>query len=208
MLWSPNYGNGYPFGGPTATPIAPSLDTNADGMVSVGDDPYAPYYPGDEYVDWVGLTLFYWGNTYPWGENEVPVPGTFVNQVRGGGDTNLPDFYDTYVTGTGKPFAVFTAALVNPDAPGSEDAVAIKQGWWRQVLAAGAEEMPGLGLVEWLEWNRPEPEAGDASIDWSLTSNEEVRDAFVADIPNLPLIVPQHSVTCTPVARNEGVSGE
>lgn len=208
MLWSPNYGSGYPYGGATATPIATPLDTNDDGIVTGGDDPYAPYYPGDAYVDWVGLTLFYWGNSYPWGENEVPAADTFVNQVRGTGDSTVPDFYDTYVTSTGKSFAVFTAALVNPEAPGSEEAVAIKQGWWRQVLAAGMEEFPGLGLVEWLEWQRPEPEAGGAIIDWSLTRNEEVRDAFLTDIPSLPLLIPPPSSASTPVARNEGECGE
>jgi hypothetical protein len=204
MLWSPNYGSGYPFGGATATPMATALDTDGDGALAVGDDPYAPYYPGDAYVDWVGLTLFYWGNSYPWGENEVPNPDTFVNQLRGYGDTGVPDFYDTYVTGTGKPFAVFTAALVNPEAPGSDDAVAIKQAWWNQVLLAGRDQLPGLQLVEWLEWTRPEPEAGNASIDWSLTGDETVRDAFLADLPELPVRMPPPLSPSTPVAGRDG----
>ena len=196
MLWSPNYGNGYPFGDRTATPAATALDTDGDGVLTGSDDPYAPYYPGDAYVDWVGLTLFYWGNAYPWGENEVPTPGMFVTQARGG-----PNFYDTYVAATGKPFALFTAALVNQEAEGSDQAVEIKREWWRQVLAAGSEELPGLRLVEWLEWVRPEPEAGGATIDWTLTGDAAVRDAFVADIPTLSLVVPSPTGPSTPIAR-------
>jgi hypothetical protein len=36
------------------------MDTNGDGVVSDLDDPYAPYYPGDAYVDWVGMSVRAW----------------------------------------------------------------------------------------------------------------------------------------------------
>jgi hypothetical protein len=25
------------------------------------DDPYTPYWPGDEWVDWIGMSLFHFG---------------------------------------------------------------------------------------------------------------------------------------------------
>jgi hypothetical protein len=34
-----------------------AMDTNGDGVVSDLDDPYAPYYPGDAHVDWVGMSV-------------------------------------------------------------------------------------------------------------------------------------------------------
>ena len=34
-----------------------AMDTNGDGVVSDLDDPYAPYYPSDAYVDWVGMSV-------------------------------------------------------------------------------------------------------------------------------------------------------
>ena len=33
------------------------MDTNGDGVVDNLDDPYLPYYPGDAYVDWVGMSV-------------------------------------------------------------------------------------------------------------------------------------------------------
>jgi hypothetical protein len=88
MVWGPSYGGGYPFTGGrfVAQPGSDSfalLDTNGDGIISMLDDPYLPYYPGDAAVDWVGMSLYHWGSAYPWGENELPEPGKFVAQLRG-----------------------------------------------------------------------------------------------------------------------------
>lgn len=70
MMWAPNYGGDYPFtGGQFAarpgTKDFAALDTNDDGSVTMTDDSYAPYYPGDTYVDWVGISLYHWGNQRP-----------------------------------------------------------------------------------------------------------------------------------------------
>ncbi len=35
------------------------LDTNGDGKLDMSDDMYTPYYPGDEWVDWVGMSIFH-----------------------------------------------------------------------------------------------------------------------------------------------------
>ena len=45
------------------------------------DDPYAPYWPGADAVDWVGMSLYHWGSAHPWGENEVPEPGKFAGWI-------------------------------------------------------------------------------------------------------------------------------
>ena len=67
MLWAPNYGGGYPFknGQFEIKPKSADyklLDTNQDGQITMSDDPYSPYYPGDAAVDWVGMSLYHWGN--------------------------------------------------------------------------------------------------------------------------------------------------
>lgn len=38
-----------------------SMDTNGDGTVNDQDDPFEPFYPGDEYVDWVGTQVVFYG---------------------------------------------------------------------------------------------------------------------------------------------------
>jgi hypothetical protein len=60
MVWGPNLGITYPFNTPNALSRAPTaisdpvnfrlLDTNNDTVLNTFDDPYGPYYPGDEYV--------------------------------------------------------------------------------------------------------------------------------------------------------------
>lgn len=37
------------------------MDTNHNGRLDVGDDPYSPYYPGDEYVDYIATSAFSYG---------------------------------------------------------------------------------------------------------------------------------------------------
>jgi beta-mannanase len=58
FIWAPNSGNGYPFGNFTGDAASIQiLDTNGDGVVGPEDDPYSPYYPGNEWVDWVGFSV-------------------------------------------------------------------------------------------------------------------------------------------------------
>jgi hypothetical protein len=66
LVWSPATGSGYPFGYNSYVP-SKELDTNGDGKFDSDDDPFAPYYPGDQFVDWVGLSSFFSGDSriYP-----------------------------------------------------------------------------------------------------------------------------------------------
>lgn len=195
MLWAPNYGAGYPFTGGIyeATPDTPDyslLDTNGDGVVDKQDDPYAPYYPGDDAVDWVGLSLYHWGSAYPWGENEMPEDGKFVAQLTGtytganGDETGTPDFYAEYAEARDKPLAIVeTAALYNTTESGPAE-LAIKQAWWRQVFAPEVfERFPRLRMINWFEWNKAESEIGGDTIDWTITRDPDILAAFVGDLP-------------------------
>jgi hypothetical protein len=189
MLWAPNHGGGYPFGGGefTARPgtdAFEALDTDRDGQLTAADDPYAPYYPGDRWVDWVGLTLYHWGDAYPWGTNDVPEPRKFLAQVTGtylgpGRDeTGLPDFHDQYAAGRGKPMAVAeTAAFFNTEAEGDE--VAVKIAWLDQVFDPGtAARLPGLRMIVWFEQSKPEPEVEGALVDWRVSHHDGLAAAF------------------------------
>ena len=63
--------------------IHPRPTLNAFQVFDKFDDPYAPYYPGDDVVDWVGITVYSWGLQYPFGENQLPQDNYFVNRIRG-----------------------------------------------------------------------------------------------------------------------------
>ncbi|MDA0353306.1 MAG: PQQ-dependent sugar dehydrogenase [Chloroflexi bacterium] len=193
MLWAPNYGGGYPFRGGAfeATVRQPGfalLDSNGDGQLDTTDDPYAPYYPGDDVVDWVGMSLYHWGSAYPWRENEVPEAGKFIAELRGeysganGDDSAIPDFYGEYAERRGKPLAIpETAALYNTTLPGDE--AAIKSDWWSQVFSQETrEQLPALRMVNWFEHLKPEAEVGGNIIDWRATGDPSLAEAFVAHL--------------------------
>jgi beta-mannanase len=71
FIWGPNSGNGYPYVLPPPDGFSPdasttegkariaALDTNGNGELDRLDDPYQPYYPGDDYVDWVGISIYH-----------------------------------------------------------------------------------------------------------------------------------------------------
>jgi hypothetical protein len=191
-MWAPNYGGGYPFAGGTyETPEgAAGLDTDGDGAVTPHDDPYRPYWPGDDAVDWVGMSLYHWGAAYPWGENELPEPGAFAARLTGsyvgaaGDERAVPDFYADYSESRGKPMAIpETAALYVPGAGGADE-LAVKQAWWRQVFAPDVpQRFPRLALVDWFEWAKQEPEV-HAVVDWRATATSEVRSTYAADLPS------------------------
>jgi hypothetical protein len=198
MMWAPNYGGGYPFTGgahqaAAGSPEAAVLDTDGDGGITGADDPYAPYWPGDDAVDWVGMSLYHWGDAYPWGENEVPEAGKFVAQLTGeyvglgGDDRVVPDFYRTYGEQHDKPVAIpETAALYAPGAGGAEE-LAVKQAWWMQVLAEDLhQQLPRLAMINWFEWDKQESEIG-ARVDWTVTSADTVRTAYRSDLPGWAL---------------------
>ena len=57
MVWSPKVGGEtYSNSSVYADMIDSSdfliLDTDKNNVLDMNDDPYSPYYPGDEYVDW------------------------------------------------------------------------------------------------------------------------------------------------------------
>jgi hypothetical protein len=194
MLWAPNYGGGYPFtGGPyqaaAGSADARALDTNGDGQVTGDDDPYRPYWPGRRFVDWVGMSLYHWGNAYPWGENEVPEAGKFIDLLRGtydglnGDERAVPDFYQEYGARMRLPVAITETAALWVPGHGGAGQLAVKRAWWDQVFAhRNVRRLPWLKLIDWFEWRKQEPEVG-AVVDWTATRSRVVRRAFTRALP-------------------------
>jgi len=167
------------------------LDTGGDGQLSATDDPYAPYYPGDDAVDWVGMSLYHWGLAYPWGENEVPLPGTFEALLRGqdigpGADGHaVPDFYATYADGHDRPMAIVeTAILYDPAAPAGPTEAELKTAWFEQVFGASTRTaFPRIGMLSWFEWRKHESEVSRV-IDWRLGSDPALARSLLDDAPS------------------------
>lgn len=199
MLWAPNSGGGYPFSGGTyeakpGTPEFLELDTNKDNVLSMEDDMYSPYYPGDDVVDWVGLTVYHWGNSYPWLENELPEEMSFINHITGnynglGGDQrSVPDFYALFCSDGvhNKPMAVpETAAFYNTQLSGTGTGeLAIKQAWWQQVFNVDGEtsikeRFPKIKMINWFEVLKEEAEVNNNIVDWRVTRDRDILTDFV-----------------------------
>lgn len=222
MLWAPNEGGGYPFsGGPhelkcNKTQISKAgsdcaqLDNNKNGYVDQGDDMYSPYYPGDDVVDWVGLSVYHFGAVYPWGANNVPEAAKFYEKITGtyngaGGDqSNVPDFYDTFCRKRGKPMVIGeTAALFNLCDKGGRGCGAgdpkpkeltLKGAWWRQVYATSATSdgpsiaanFPMIKIINWFDFNKPEGEAEGNIVDWSVSTSTTIKAQYIKFVEQAP----------------------
>lgn len=102
MVWAPNTAQSYPYGQTLAnasTADATALDTNGDGELTIEDDAFAPYYPGDDYVDWIGLSIYYKGVDTITNTNVVQ-PDGYCGQILEGidplGGSSFTPFYENY----------------------------------------------------------------------------------------------------------------
>jgi hypothetical protein len=136
FVWAPNFSQGYPY---NFTNISNEdleiLDTNGNRRLDIGDDPYVPYYPGDEYVDWVGLSTYYFGSSFPWADNIIPPSNSWEQLVL------ASNFYSYFCQQKQKPFmvaesgAAFHLRFENNTLISSGDGeMNIKRAFWRQYL--------------------------------------------------------------------------
>ncbi|KAJ3219012.1 hypothetical protein HDU67_003002 [Dinochytrium kinnereticum] len=174
MVWAPNVGIQYPFNSGTGDGVAPrplpgtpefiALDTDGNGVLAMGDDPYGPFYPGDEYVDWVGLSIYFYptenyedreADKLLW-NSEIP-RGTYfreqmnaenldqqvnVNFARNETWAEMQRFYRRYAEAKRKPMLLpeTGAPFILFDAeqnaiPARSGELAIKSAWWDQLYS-------------------------------------------------------------------------
>ena len=122
------------------------LDTNKDGKLTETDDPYGPYYPGDAYVDWVGLSFYHWG--YDRGVNQLPWTGKWGHAL--GVSNAIPNFHQVLAAGHGKPMLIAeTSAFYDSlnTKSGQVSETAIKQNWIQQVYNLTDATQPRLDLA-------------------------------------------------------------
>ncbi|WKK70414.1 hypothetical protein Q0F99_11030 [Rathayibacter oskolensis] len=183
-VWSPAAGESYPFssGGATGDP---ALDTDGSGSLDGGDDPYGPYYPGDDAVDWVGLSAYHDPSGGGAPTNAIAAEGALEADLDGEGDLA---FYQRFAASTGTPMMLETAAFYSPGAGGPGE-LEIKQDWWRQVITAtSGDEHPLIDVVLWRDSSSARAVVGEVVIDWSLTGSDAVARAFAADAEQSELV--------------------
>lgn len=213
MVWSPVYGAGYPYGAaygdvdPDRVEDVSALDTDGNRRLDAGDDPYGPFWPGADAVDWVGLTLYHFGPDRGRIDNElddpteggetgdeetstgfetdvVPGKGAFrarLNEVYGyGTGAGRAPFYDRFAERFDKPLLVDTGAVWIPDPEGDPE-IEIKRAWWRQVLAADTD-WPLIGGILWVEERRREAEVRDRVVDWRVTRTPRLAASLLRNL--------------------------
>jgi hypothetical protein len=196
MLWTVAYGAGYPFGRaygaiPGAGPReVDQLDTSGNGRVDAADDPYGPYYPGADVVDWVGMTMYHFGRRpATFGDGLRPEPGEVAARLSeayeyaSGAPARRTSFYDRYSRSTGTPFALETGIVTVPGRSGGDPELAVKRDWWRQVFSPDLRSSyPNLAAIAWLEKQRPEDEVDGTVVDWRATHTDELAAALDDDL--------------------------
>ncbi|KAH9244622.1 hypothetical protein BASA81_017954 [Batrachochytrium salamandrivorans] len=200
MVWAPNVGLAYPYLGaltvslPTVTSDPANfaaLDSNHDGVINGQDDPYGPYYPGNDVVDWVGLSLYWYEMT---GVNNVVSAGYIASSITGditGAGTvglNLPlrNFYGRFAQGIGKPMALSESGMpwapnLPVTIPGMTELLA-KQSWWSQIFSTTIyTQFPLLKLVVNFEESKSDGGVGAALTtvrDWRYGNQTAIWTSF------------------------------
>lgn len=181
------------------------LDTNHDGVLNNLDSPYSPYYPGDQYIDWIGISVYDYERNAQ-GATTTLSQDAFINPTSRYTlfSPSFP-FYDTYVMTAGKPFLFSeTGAAVDTNIPGQQQLVTtpptlanelqIKQAWWRLVLNSSVSAAPGTGLSKmkaavWFEIEKTETSGQNVNVivnrDYTITTKPAIAQAFAADLKAL-----------------------
>ncbi|MBF0100458.1 MAG: hypothetical protein HQK77_06070 [Desulfobacterales bacterium] len=197
MAWTPNQGWGYPWpngnysiSDDNITDIQ-LLDTNKDNKITAADDPYMPYYPGDDYVDWVGFSFYHWGNALESGYNQIPDSQKWAdaNGLTGA----IQNFHEIFAVGHQKPMMISeTAAFfdLNDIKGGGASENDIKTEWIKQVynlndpnLSKLDMDLPNLKAICWFNQAKFETEF-NGIVDWRLDSNLSVAQVYQNIIAN------------------------
>lgn len=127
------------------------------------------YYPGDEYVDWVGVDGYNWGASQSWSSWRTP------EQVFGVMSARLRALTAT------KPLAITETASSSSTRPGVVD-VAAKSQWITQFFAYATSAAADARMVVWFNEDKEADWAvfGGANGDETYRSGRATYKAYVA----------------------------
>ncbi|TPX36174.1 hypothetical protein SmJEL517_g01431 [Synchytrium microbalum] len=176
-----------------------ALDTNKNGVYDTDDNPYTPWWPGAQYVDWIGTSLYYFGpqclkcpgNPY-YGVNQVPPTTYFANTLLGG---TYP-FYD-WVQSTNKPLSIseWGVAHYNAFTPNGTNGTYLpitagaaelpqKRGWWLEGVANTATyvKFPLIKMFGLFEFRKVESGTARDFQLLNISNTNNITQNFMADL--------------------------
>jgi hypothetical protein len=152
---------------------------------------------GDEYVDWVGLSVYWYPDAGTGFNGPVP-PSFFVDYVRGTGpsierfnpitlqDGGLRNFYRRFSQERNKPMMIpeTSAPYFDFITDGTRTELEIKQSWWNQLYSAETRQaFPNLKAI--IHFEERKADAGSEIRDWRVLANPVVRNAFANDVAQM-----------------------
>ncbi|KAJ1550884.1 hypothetical protein HK405_015662 [Cladochytrium tenue] len=165
---------------------------------------YDPYYPGDDYVDWVGLSAYWKGSKNAATQDvNTQAPSDYFTQIVDGTGTEggMVNFYTNYASGKGKPFVLSeggAAFITCEEASGSSNCVAtavgdgqstIEMSFWNSVLSDSfLSAHPLFKMFQIFEHKKfEEYNGGTGSVfrDYRVSVDGTTRDAFAARVATL-----------------------
>jgi len=126
---------------------------------SIWDDPASDptsYYPGDAYVDWIGL------DSYNWGRNPAQ-PDRWINPEQ----TITPTLELMRKAAPTKPVVIVETA--------SSEYGGNKPDWIREMLSGYLPHHPEIRAFLWFNWNFAK---GDNRADWPIESSAPAQQSF------------------------------
>ncbi|KAI9140072.1 glycoside hydrolase superfamily [Paraphysoderma sedebokerense] len=167
---------------------------------------YSQYYPGDDYVDWVGLAFYHTGNVYPPINSKAAstkledgLTGRFSPPAQTDNNTNsnarnvntdpLLNFYQTFSADKNKPFVLsdtgvpYYPTLAKDSATPNLSELELKQSWWQQVYNQSTfQKFPNLKLIMWSDMTRDESFGALGDYRTVNSDNLKVRESFKRDL--------------------------
>ncbi|BGP12272.1 hypothetical protein JCM10213_000033 [Rhodosporidiobolus nylandii] len=195
MVWAPNTPQGYPYGQQQQFLTASAadqalLDTNNNNQLDADDDSLAPYYPGDDVVDWIGLSIYYKGIPSDT-QNTVQEDGYCVKVMNG---TNPPDgknitnWYEDFCKAKPDKACMFAeaGAAYHTEDDGTADQAQLQQAWLKDCVTNTSmyADFPRLKMYMHFEYNKSESanNGQDDIRDYRMTNNTAVLDELKLDL--------------------------
>ncbi|MBW0541169.1 hypothetical protein O181_080884 [Austropuccinia psidii MF-1] len=195
IVWAPNTPQSYPYSQSTnglSTADLSILDTNHDGQINNDDDPFTPFYPGDEFVDWIGISSYYKGPTFQ--NINVPQPSGYCGSVLNGTLGSNYNWYELFCNKPGKACmiaesgAAFHLQAIDNQASTAKNIIDLQRAWWQDCITSTDffRQFPRVKMTMHFEHLKMEVDGGKNDLrDYRLTNDTATLEAFKADLTSV-----------------------